>query len=228
MNKFSTFSILYLPEKEEEVKEPTTEGVTNLPYIQGYPDDTFRPNAPVTRAQMASMFARQLTGNAIPQAKATYTDTFQHDAKDAIEFAKEKGLFKGVTATNFNPNGLITRAQMATVARWIEQQCVERPDADFCPPTSQSAVFKDVSDHHWAGQAIDTVNAGNYDRNNSRYIQSRWILTRAQAVKVLNRLFERQVLIEDQTPLFKDVPKHHWAFYEIQSRKNNQKRVRDS
>ncbi|EKU41900.1 cell surface glycoprotein 2 precursor, partial [Lysinibacillus fusiformis ZB2] len=30
------------------------------------------------------------------------------------------------------------------------------------------------------------------------------------------RLFERQVLIEDQTPLFKDVPKHHWAFYEIQ------------
>ncbi|MCT6918806.1 MAG: InlB B-repeat-containing protein, partial [Bifidobacteriales bacterium] len=137
VNKFSTFSILYLPEKEE-VKEPTTEGVTHLPYIQGYPDGTFRPNAPVTRAQMASMFARQLTGNAIPQAKATYTDTFQHDAKDAIEFAKEKGLFKGVTATNFNPNGLITRAQMATVAaRWIEQQCIERPDADFCSPTSQ-------------------------------------------------------------------------------------------
>ena len=218
VNKFSTFSILYLPEKEEEVKEPTTEGVTNLPYIQGYPDDTFRPNAPVTRAQMASMFARQLTGNAIPQAKATYTDTFQHDAKDAIEFAKEKGLFKGVTATNFNPNGLITRAQMATVAaRWIEQQCVERPDADFCPPTSQSAVFKDVSDHHWAGQAIDTVNAAEIMTGiTADTFNPDGFLTRAQAVKVLNRLFERQVLIEDQTPLFKDVPKHHWAFYEIQ------------
>ncbi|WP_288583746.1 S-layer homology domain-containing protein, partial [Lysinibacillus sp. UBA5994] len=217
VNKFSTFSILYLPEKEE-VKEPTTEGVTHLPYIQGYPDGTFRPNAPVTRAQMASMFARQLTGNAIPQAKATYTDTFQHDAKDAIEFAKEKGLFKGVTATNFNPNGLITRAQMATVAaRWIEQQCVERPDADFCPPTSQSAVFKDVSVHHWAGQAIDTVNAAEIMTGiTADTFNPDGLLTRAQAVKVLNRLFERQVLIEDQTPLFKDVPKHHWAFYEIQ------------
>jgi len=217
VNKFSTFSILYLPEKEE-VKEPITEGVTHLPYIQGYPDDTFRPNAPVTRAQMASMFARQLTGNAIPQAKATYTDTFQHDAKDAIEFAKEKGLFKGVTATNFNPNGLITRAQMATVAaRWIEQQCVERPDADFCPPTSQSAVFKDVSVHHWAGQAIDTVNAAEIMTGiTADTFNPDGLLTRAQAVKVLNRLFERQVLIEDQTPLFKDVPKHHWAFYEIQ------------
>jgi len=218
VNKFSTFSILYLPEKEEELKEPTTEGVTHLPYIQGYPDGTFRPNAPVTRAQMASMFARQLTGNAIPQAKATYTDTFQHDAKDAIEFAKEKGLFKGVTATNFNPNGFITRAQMATVAaRWIEQQCVERPDADFCPPTSQSAVFKDVTVHHWAGKAIDTVNASEIMTGiTADTFNPDGLLTRAQAVKVLNRLFERQVLIEDQTPLFKDVPKHHWAFYEIQ------------
>ncbi|WP_281217399.1 S-layer homology domain-containing protein [Lysinibacillus capsici] len=218
VNKFSTFSILYLPEKEEEVKEPTTEGVIHLPYIQGYPDDTFRPNAPVTRAQMASMFARQLTGNAIPQAKATYTDTFQHDAKDAIEFAKEKGLFKGVTATNFNPNGLITRAQMAKVAaRWIEQQCEERPEADFCSPTSQSAVFKDVSVHHWAGQAIDTVNAAEIMTGiTADTFNPDGLLTRAQAVKVLNRLFERQVLIEDQTPLFKDVPKHHWAFYEVQ------------
>ncbi|WP_333880976.1 InlB B-repeat-containing protein, partial [Lysinibacillus capsici] len=217
VNKFSTFSILYLPEKEE-VKEPTTEGVTHLPYIQGYPDGTFRPNAPVTRAQMASMFARQLTGNAIPQAKATYTDTFQHDAKDAIEFAKEKGLFKGVTATNFNPNGFITRAQMATLAaRWIEQQCIERPDADFCSPTSQSAVFKDVSAHHWARQAIDTVNAAEIMTGiTADTFNPDGFLTRAQAVKVLNRLFERQVLIEDQTPLFKDVPKHHWAFYEIQ------------
>uniref|UniRef100_UPI002A8271A2 S-layer homology domain-containing protein n=1 Tax=Lysinibacillus capsici TaxID=2115968 RepID=UPI002A8271A2 len=217
VNKFSTFSILYLPEKEE-VKEPATEGVTHLPYIQGYPDGTFRPNAPVTRAQMASMFARQLTGNAIPQAKATYTDTFQHDAKDAIEFAKEKGLFKGVTATNFNPNGLITRAQMATVAaRWIEQQCVERPDADFCPPALQSAAFKDVSVHHWAVKAIDTVNAAEIMTGiTADTFNPDGFLTRAQAVRVLNRLFERQVLIEDQIPLFKDVPKHHWVFYEIQ------------
>jgi len=41
-------------------------------------------------------------------------------------------------------------------------------------------------------------------------------LTRAQAVKVLNRLFERQVTTEAQTPLFTDVPSKHWAFYEIQ------------
>ncbi|WP_155593415.1 InlB B-repeat-containing protein [Lysinibacillus cavernae] len=222
VNKFSTFSILYLPEKEE-VTELITDAVTNTPYIKGYQDGAFRPNAPVTRAQMASMFARQLTGNEIPQAKATYTDTLQHDAKDAIEFAKEKGLFKGVTTTNFNPNGLITRAQMATVAaRWIEEQCVNRPNVDFCQPTSQSVVLKDVSLNHWAVKAIDTVSKlGIMTGMTADTFNPDGYVTRAQAVKVLNRLFERQVTKEHQNPTFTDVPSTHWAFYEIQEAAQN-------
>ena len=217
VNKFSTFSILYLPEKDE-VKEPTTDAVTHLPYIQGYPDGTFRPEAPVTRAQMASMFARHITNNDIPEASATFTDTVKHDAKDAIEFVTETELFKGITATSFQPNGSITRAQMATVAaRWIEQQCEDRPDADFCQPTSQSVEFKDVSDNHWARKAIDTVNTvGIMTGIKADTFNPEGFLTRAQAVKILNRLFERQVLTEVQTPLFPDVPRQHWAFYEIQ------------
>ena len=217
VTKFSTFSIIYLPD-DENVEEPTTDHVTHTPYIQGYADGTFRPNASVTRAQMASMFARQLTGNAIPQAQATYTDTMQHDAKDAIEFVKDAGLFNGVTETSFNPNGFITRAQMAAVAaRWIEKQCSDNPNAEFCKATSQGIDFKDVSGSHWANKAIATVSAlrimtgttadtFNPDGN----------LTRAQAVKVLNHLFERQAPTEHQSPIFKDVQSNHWAFYEIQ------------
>ncbi|MGE7110557.1 InlB B-repeat-containing protein, partial [Lysinibacillus sp. NPDC047702] len=217
VHKFSTFSILYLPEKEK-VEEPTPVHATHTPYIQGYSDGTFRPNAPVTRAQIASMFARHLTGNAVPQAEATFTDTLQHDAKNAIEFVKGAGLFKGVTATSFNPNGSITRAQMATVAaRWIEQHCAENSNAAFCISASQSIVFKDVSANHWAAKAIDIVNAtGIMTGVTEDTFNSDGFLTRAQAVKVLNRLFERQVTSEAQTPLFTDVPAKHWAFFEIQ------------
>jgi len=217
VHKFSTFSILYLPEKEK-VEEPTPVHATHTPYIQGYSDGTFRPNAPVTRAQMASMFARHLTGNAVPQAEATFIDTLQHDAKNAIEFVKGAGLFKGVTATSFNPNGSITRAQMATVAtRWIEQHCAENSNAAFCTIAPQSTVFKDVSANHWAAKAIDTVNAsGIMTGVTEDAFNPDGFLTRAQAVKVLNRLFERQVTTEAQTPLFTDVPSKHWAFYEIQ------------
>ncbi len=217
VHKFSTFSILYLPEKGK-VEEPAPVHAIYTPYINGYSDGTFRPNAPVTRAQMASMFARHLTGNAVPQAEATYTDTLQHDAKNAIEFVKGAGLFKGITATSFNPNGSITRAQMATVAaRWIEQHCAENSNATFCTPASQSTVFKDVSANHWAAKAIETVNvSGIMTGVTNDTFNPDGFLTRAQAVKVLNRLFERQVTTEAQTPLFTDVPTKHWSFYEIQ------------
>ncbi|MFJ7921819.1 InlB B-repeat-containing protein [Lysinibacillus fusiformis] len=211
VQKFSTFSMLYLP---EDVVEPTT----HIAYIRGNADGTFRPNAFVTRAQMASMFARQLTVNAIPTSKATFTDTVQHDAKDAIEFVKHTGLFNGVTEASFQPNGFISRAQMAVVAaRWIEKHCVNKPNADFCKPISQSNVFTDVSNHHWAVEAIHTVNArGIMTGTTANTFDPEGYLTRAQAVKILNHLFERQVTTEHQKPIFKDVPSNHWAFKEIQ------------
>lgn len=211
VQKFSTFSMLYLP---ENVMEPTT----NIAYIRGNADGTFRPNAFVTRAQMASMFARQLTVNAIPTSKATFTDIVQHDAKDAIEFVKHTGLFNGVTEASFQPNGFISRAQMAVVAaRWIEKHCVNNPNADFCKPTSQSNVFTDVSNNHWAVEAIHTVNErGIMTGTTADTFDPEGYLTRAQAVKILNHLFERQVTTENQIPIFKDVPSNHWAFNEIQ------------
>ncbi|GLC87697.1 S-layer homology domain-containing protein [Lysinibacillus piscis] len=215
VTKFSTFSILYAPVKKEQVKEEVKveEEVTpaSKPYIKGYADGTFRPEASVTRAQMASMMARYVTDNEIPEATATFTDTATHDAKDAIEFVKETGLFKGTTETTFNPNGSITRAQMATVvARWLEENGETT--------ASQGKVFKDVSNNYWAAEAIAVVSAqGIMTGTSTTTFNPEGYLTRAQAVKVLNRLFERQVTATEQAPLFTDVPSNHWAFDEIQA-----------
>ncbi|GLC90167.1 leucine-rich repeat protein [Lysinibacillus piscis] len=212
VTKFSTFSILYAPVKQEQPKEEVVvEEQISTPYIKGYADGTFRPEASVTRAQMASMLARYLTDNEIPEGTATFIDTVKHDAKDAIEFVKETGLFKGTTATTFNPNGSITRAQMATVvARWL----AENGEVD----SSQANAFKDVSKNHWAAEAIAVVSAqGIMTGTSTTTFNPEGYLTRAQAVKVLNRLFERQVTATEQTPLFTDVPSNHWAFDEIQA-----------
>lgn len=124
VNKFSTFSLISLP----PVEEPVT-----APYIKGYPDGTFRLNAAVTRAQIATMFARHLTNDTVPKASATFSDTVTHGASDAIEYVRANRLFEGTTATTFGPNQSITRAQMAAVAlRWIEQQCAVNNEASFC------------------------------------------------------------------------------------------------
>ncbi|MEC1179688.1 leucine-rich repeat protein [Metasolibacillus meyeri] len=209
VTKFSTFSILYAPVEKEEI---AVEKLTVTPYIQGYVDGTFRPNAPVTRAQMASMLARYLTNDDIPTVQASFQDTTKHGAKDAIEYVKAQGLFQGTTATTFNPNGTITRAQMAAVVvRWIEQQ-----DGEL--ELEVSLPFTDVNPTHWAAEAITKVNTlGIMTGTSATSFNPEGALTRAQAVKVLNQLFEREVQAGTQTPLFTDVTPAHWAFDEIQA-----------
>ncbi|MCT6925108.1 S-layer homology domain-containing protein [Metasolibacillus sp.] len=210
VRKFSTFSIVHVPQQENKV---------SIPYIQGYADGTFRPDVAVTRAQMASMLARYLTNNTIPTVQVSFKDTNQHGAKDAIEFVKSQGLFQGTTATTFNPNGTITRAQMAAVTmRWIERYCGGSSTATYCTESTSVMPFTDVNLNHWAAQAIAKVNAlGIMTGINATTFNPEGSLTRAQAVKVLNQLFEYQLQADAQTPLFKDVTPAHWAFDNIQA-----------
>ncbi|WP_342471879.1 S-layer homology domain-containing protein [Metasolibacillus sp. FSL H7-0170] len=211
VTKFSTFSILYMPQEQID-EQPNEEQFVSKPYIRGYADGTFRPNAPVTRAQIASMLARYLTNNEIPEVQASFRDTTKHGAKDAIEYVKEKELFQGTTATTFNPNGTITRAQMAAVVvRWMEQQGEELA-------SNTTLSFTDVKANHWATEQIAKVNAlGIMTGTSDTTFNPEGALTRAQAVKVLNQLFEREVQTSTQSPLFIDVTPVHWAFDDIQA-----------
>jgi len=215
VNHFSTYSLVYT----SEVQEAEEEVEQIAPYIQGFPDGTFKPNALVTRAQMATMLARFLTNGDIPTASATFKDTKNHPSKDAIELMKEIGLFNGITDTTFNPNGTITRAQMAVVAaHWIETVCTQDSTKFFCQASNNGKTFTDVSLNHWAVSAIEKVSAlGIMGGTSVSTFNPNDKLTRAQAVKVLNQLFERPALDRITTSSFKDVPSTHWAIREIEA-----------
>ncbi|WP_421926978.1 S-layer homology domain-containing protein [Lysinibacillus capsici] len=215
VDHFSTYSLVYT----SEVQEAEEEVEQIAPYIQGFPDGTFKPNASVTRAQMATMLARFLTNGDIPTASATFKDTKNHPSKDAIELVKEIGLFNGITDTTFNPNGTITRAQMAVVAaHWIETVCTQDSTKFFCQASNNGKTFTDVSLNHWAVSAIEKVSAlGIMGGTSASTFNPNDTLTRAQAVKVLNQLFERPALDRITTSSFKDVPSTHWAIREIEA-----------
>ena len=215
VNHFSTYSLVYT----SEVQEAEEEVEQIAPYIQGFPDGTFKPNASVTRAQMATMLARFLTNGDIPTASATFKDTKNHPSKDAIELMKEIGLFNGITDTTFNPNGTITRAQIAVVAaHWIETVCTQDSTKFFCQASNNGKTFTDVSLNHWAVSAIEKVSAlGIMGGTSVSTFNPNDKLTRAQAVKVLNQLFERPALDRITTSSFKDVPSTHWAIREIEA-----------
>ncbi|MDP1395385.1 S-layer homology domain-containing protein [Lysinibacillus capsici] len=221
---FSTFSLLYVEQAQEEVppeKEPIEVDSTFASYIHGYTDGTFRPNVNVTRAQMAAMLARNLSANHAPEASNLfYADTATSWAKNDIEYIRTEGIMQGRHDRSFGPNEVITRAQMAVIAvRWIDKQCVEgATDTSYCEINTSGETYRDVAVTHWAAKEINRISAiGIMVGSGNGEFRPEEKLTRAQAVKVLNRIFNRPIPTEDTEQIFKDIPKDHWAYFEIQA-----------
>jgi len=163
--------------------------------------------------------ARFLTNGTIPTAEVTFMDTVKNPSKDAIEFVKQAGLFNGVTETTFEPNRTITRAQMAgVVTRWVDTVCGQEDSKTYCQKANSGKLFTDVPTTHWAAQAIEKVSAlGIMTGSSATTFNPSGSLTRAQAVKILNQLFERPALENTTESTFRDVPASHWAIGEIEA-----------
>jgi len=103
--------------------------------------------------------------------------------------------------------------------RWIDKQCVEEfTDTPYCEVTASGETYSDVASAHWAAKEIDRISAmGIMVGSGNGQFRPEEKLTRAQAVKVLNRIFNRPILTEETEQIFKDIPKEHWAFFEIQA-----------
>jgi len=84
--------------------------------IQGYQDNSFRGDQPITRAEIAVMVARSLNLKATDGVKLTFVDSNRIPswAKDWVELAVDKGIMEGRSGNTFVPNDNATRAE-ATV-----------------------------------------------------------------------------------------------------------------
>ena len=91
----------------------------------GISDDTFAPNDPITREQLAAMLMNvaQWKGQDI-SARADlsdYTDAPSTWASEAVQWAVAEGLLAGVTDDQLQPQGQATRAQVAAILeRFLE------------------------------------------------------------------------------------------------------------
>lgn len=227
VDKFSTFTLLYMDGLDDYLKEQDMQ--VHTAYIKGFPDNTFRLNAPVTRRQMAAMLARNSSRSEdVGQSAESYKDVQETDwAYSDILHVQQLGIMFG-DGQNFNPNGNITRAQMARVIyRWVENACENDGDAFAqCPNLTNilDVSYTDVSSKHAAVQEILAIKQlGIMEGYEDGTFRPEEKLTRAQAVKVLNRLFKRGPLYGDVQPTFKDVPTSHWAFRDIEEAARNHK-----
>ena len=88
--------------------------------MTGFPDGTFRPNAQITRAQFAVMLGRiyEADGGIIPvNGTHNFSDARGLWYSDYVAWASdnERRIIRGVSPIHFNPYGMITRAEMATM-----------------------------------------------------------------------------------------------------------------
>ncbi|WP_312505797.1 S-layer homology domain-containing protein, partial [Lysinibacillus sp.] len=207
VEKFSTFTIIQFEKPEVSEHEA---------YIKGFPNGTFGPDKNVTRAQVAIMMARILgytEGQAVD--KAPFKDVAKdHSAAGAIAFVKEQGIMNGDQYGNFHSNANITRAEMAAVVANYKQLSVEEGVA---------ITFKDTKGH-WAQWIIEANRAsGIINGLEDGSFAPNAALTRAQAVVMMNRMFERGPLQGVAKPSFPDVKATHWAFKEIEEAANSHK-----
>lgn len=112
--------------------------------VNGYGDDTFRPDNQITRAEFAKIIAKML-GSASQNTKAEFTDVVGHWAEPYIAALAEKDIINGYSDGTYRPDAPITRAE--TVA--IINRVVPR---NGNPTTVKQ--FADVDSSYWAYEEI--------------------------------------------------------------------------
>lgn len=132
--------------------------LTNMGIIKGYTDGTFRPNADITRAELATIIARfaKLDVNT-----KTFSDITGHWAQKSIELAAGNGWINGYEDGTFRPNNNITRAEtFAMINRVLDRQTESVSDL---LPTSEMNMWSDnMNENAWYYK--DVQEATNYHK----------------------------------------------------------------
>lgn len=90
--------------------------------IDGFTDNTFKPEQTLTRAQMAKILTRAYKFDSSTAQKSKFTDVHpQHPFANYIHTLVQNQITKGTTSVTFSPNAPVTRGQMASFILRSEQ-----------------------------------------------------------------------------------------------------------
>ena len=126
---------------------PAVGFMTENNIIKGYEDGTFRPNAPITRAEFATIASKfdEILGDDV---KGFYDVPASHWALKYINSAYERGWVAGYEDGSFRPDRFITRAEVVTVTN---KMLIRYADIDYVRAHRDLLInFKDLDESHWA------------------------------------------------------------------------------
>ncbi|MBE6991396.1 MAG: S-layer homology domain-containing protein [Ruminococcaceae bacterium] len=190
-------------------------------YIVGYSDGTVKPNNPITRAEVATIFFRLMTDES-REAYWSGTNTFDDVSSDkwynnAISTLQNAGILDG---TSFRPDDNITRAELAVIATKFSQ---------MSNTAAGSVTFTDIQGH-WAQAEIEYAAAIGWVKGYSDgTFKPDQQITRAEAMTLINRVLERAVKedgMEDNMVAWPDNTPDAWYYEDVQEATNSHYYVR--
>ena len=130
--------------------------------VTGYEDGSFRPDAPVTRAEFAAIASRF---EKLTQGSKSFTDVPDtHWAVRYINFAATRGWVTGYEDGTFKPEHSITRAEVAAVTCRLLERSADQ--TYIHSHIGELRTFADVTESHWAyWYAMEAANGHDYTKS---------------------------------------------------------------
>lgn len=136
-----------------------------LGIITGYPDGTFKPNKPITRAEFAAIAAR--FDETQSGKSATFSDVIGHWAAKEIGIAYYNDWIKGYPDGTFKPDQNITRAEAMTLINRVLERKPESP-ADLLTNMNKWTDNMDTSKWYYL-DVQEATNSHAYTRKTFNY-----------------------------------------------------------
>ncbi|HHY73793.1 MAG TPA: S-layer homology domain-containing protein [Bacillus bacterium] len=164
---------------EEMIKEALARKL-----ISGYPDNTFRPNQPITRMEWISIMVRALSLEG--EGEEIYFSDYQNVpewGRNALELAIREKLVEGYPDGSFRPNDFITRAEIAClIARQMKIETPRRMETTF-------ADYEKIP--LWARGEIEMLaKEGILKGRSNNLFEPKELTTRAEATVLLLRMVD--------------------------------------
>ena len=161
-------------------KEAVTQ-IASLGVLTGYPDGTFRPDAPITRAEFAAIIVKLKSPGALqPAAVSSFSDvTSESWATGYIEAAARLGLITGYPDGTFHPTVKIDRVDAVVILTRF---------ASLPATYDLTDAYEDISPEHWANNLISAAKAAGFlDFIKGKEFEPARLFTRGETCWVLAR-----------------------------------------
>ena len=137
--------------------------LSKLGVAGGYPDGTFRPHAPVTRAEFAVIASRF---DELSAGSKTFIDVLEtHWAFGPIVSAAAKGWVGGYPDGTFQPERSITRVEVVTITNRVLERAADRNYVDN-NRSSLPRSFSDIPADYWGYYEImEAANGHDFDKS---------------------------------------------------------------